>query len=954
MSQPQVHQTDLPDASVVETSTVARHYDVDPTTGLSQAEAARRLAADGPNELRAKKPVPFWRKALAQFQDPLIYLLLVAVVISLLAWFVEGAAGVPVDASVIAAIVLLNALLGYTQEAKAEDAVAALGTMTAASSTVLRDGLLDTVPSSELVRGDVLILAEGDAVGADARLLDATALRIQEASLTGESQAVTKGPAALAEPVPIGDRTNMVFKGTSVVQGVGRAVVTGVAMSTEVGAIAEMLESTKTEPTPLEVEIAKISKMLGLLVIAIAVVVMVTIILVNRVTEPADLVTVLLLGVSLAVAAVPEGLPTILSVVLAIGVQRLARRNAVVKQLSSVEALGSASVICTDKTGTLTRNEMTIVRVVTASGSAEVTGVGYRPDGDVLAGSSEPDGGQRREAQLLLGAGSLVNDAQLTELDSGWEIQGDPTEAAFLVAARKLAGTTDRTDRFERRAEIPFTSDRKMMTTVHQDARDGAHLLLSKGAPDVLLKRCTMLQIGDTTVPLTDAARRERLDEVEALSAAALRTIGVAYRSADGPTDGPGALDETSERDLVYVGVVGIIDPPRAEVAEAIADAHRAGIRVVMITGDHPTTASRIAADLGIIEPGGRAVTGVELDSCDEQSLQDLVGEVSVYARVSPQHKLRLVDALQATGLVVAMTGDGVNDAPALKSADIGVAMGITGTEVTKEASRMILADDDFATIVVAVRQGRVIFDNIKKFLRYLLSSNMGEVLTVFLGVVGAGVIGLGTGSGGALVLPLLATQILWVNLVTDSTPALAMGVDPEIDDVMARRPRRLDAPTIDKRMWAGIVSVGLVMALVTLFTIDLFLPGGLVEGNDTLTVARTAGFTTLVLAQLFNALNARSETTSAFHGLFSNKWLWGSIVLGAALQVAVVEVPFLQVAFSTAALDLTHWAVCVALASVVLWYDEVRKVLLRSARRRRYAKRVGPAAYRGDQPTSV
>ncbi len=933
-----MNQTDLPhassvDASILDAQVIAHRLGVEPVTGLSEEEAARRLAVDGPNELRTTPPVPTWRKVLAQFQDPLIYLLLVAIVISLAAWLIDGATGLPVDASVIAGIVLLNAVLGFTQEAKAADAVAALGAMTAASSTVLREGLLRSVPSSELVRGDVLVLVEGDAVGADARLLEASGLRIQEASLTGESQAVTKDPATLHEAVPLGDRRNTVFKGTSVVQGVGRAVVTGVAMESEVGAIAEMLERTTAEPTPLEIEIAKISKTLGLMVIVIAVVVMVAIVLVSGITRPADFVTVLLLGVSLAVAAVPEGLPTILSVVLAIGVQRLARRNAVVKQLSSVETLGSASVICTDKTGTLTRNEMTIQRVVTASGSADVTGVGYRPDGQVLVDGTEPTGGHHAEIQLVLGVGALANDAQLNEQDDIWEIHGDPTEAAFLVGAHKLAGTTARMDRFERRAEIPFTSERKMMTTLHRERADGTRVLLSKGAPDVLLERCSRLQVGDSTQPLTEESRRERLAEVEALSDRALRTLGVAYRQAEPTPDADETLDDSAERDLIYVGVVGLIDPPRTEAATAIAEAHRAGIRVVMITGDHPTTATRIAADLGIIAPDGRAVTGAELDTLDEDQLRDTVGEVSVYARVSPQHKLRLVSALRATGQVVAMTGDGVNDAPALKAADIGVAMGITGTEVTKEASRMILGDDDFATIVAAVRQGRVIFDNIKKFLRYLLSSNMGEVLTVFLGVVGAGVIGLRPASGEALVLPLLATQILWVNLVTDSTPALAMGVDPEIDDVMARRPRRLDAATIDRRMWAGIVSVGLVMALVTLFTIDLFLPGGLIEGSDTLTVARTAGFTTLVLAQLFNALNARSETTSAFHGLFTNRWLWGALALSAVLQVAVVEVPFLQVAFGTAALDPVHWAVCVALASVVLWYDEVRKLVLRRSR---------------------
>ena len=921
------------DVSLMDAATVAAKLGVNPGTGLSDVEVSRRLETDGPNELHGKEAMPTWRKILAQFQDPLIYLLLAAVTISLAAWILEGAQGVPVDAFVITVIVIFNAVLGFTQEIKAENAVAALGTMTAAASTVLREGELRSVPSAGLVRGDVLVLGAGDAVGADARLLVATALRIQEASLTGESEAVTKNVMTLAEPVSLGDRVNMVYKGTAVAQGVGRAVVTGVGMDTEVGSIAEMLDATVEEPTPLQNEISGISKMLGVIVVGIAVVVMVTIVLVGGVTEPSDFVTVLLLGVSLAVAAVPEGLPTVLSVVLAIGVQRMAKRNAVVKKLNSVEALGSASVICTDKTGTLTRNEMTIERVVTASGRADVSGVGYRPDGEVTSEGHELSGPLRFEAQLMLGAGSLANDAQLSEHDGEWAIQGDPTEAAFLVAARKLEGTTTLMRRFERRAEIPFTSERKMMSTIHQERDDGTNLLFSKGAPDVLLGNCTGLQVGQTTVVLTDEHRQKCLDDVEKLSGQTYRTLGLAYRVTEHGEIGSSAdeIDESLERDLVYVGVVGIIDPPRSEVAEAITEAHRAGIRVVMITGDHPTTATRIAADLGIVDPGGRAVTGVELDTLDDTALRDVTREVSVYARVSPQHKLRLVDALQADGQIVSMTGDGVNDAPALKSADIGVAMGITGTEVTKEAARLILADDNFTTIIAAVRQGRVIFDNIKKSLRYLLSSNMGEVLTVFCGVLFAGAIGLNDASNDVIVVPLLATQILWINLITDSTPALALGVDPEIDDVMARNPRKLTDRAIDAGMWGGIVSVGLVMALVTLFTIDVFLPGGLIEGDDTLAVARTAGFTTLVLAQLFNALNARSEVTSAFHGLFSNKWLWGALTLGLVLQVTVVEIPFLQVAFSTASMDLTHWAVCLGLSSVVFWYDEMRKVFLRS-----------------------
>jgi len=923
---------------------VARELGVDPAVGLGDAEAARRLAADGPNELRSKPPVPLWRKVLDQFRDPLVALLLVAVGISVTVWWVEGAEGVPVDAVVIAAIIVLNAVLGLVQTRKAERAVAALRSMTEASSTVLRDGRRVTVRSAELVRGDVLVLAEGDAVGADARLLSATALRVQESSLTGESEAVLKDAAVLAAPAPLGDRFDMVYKGTAVAQGVGRAAVVATGMNTQMGAIAQLLDATEEEVTPLQREISRVSKVLGLTVIGIAVVVMVATALVNEVRTAADLVTVLLLGVSLAVAAVPEGLPAILSVVLAVGVQTMARRNAVVKKLHSAETLGSASVIASDKTGTLTKNEMTIQRVVTASGEVTLTGVGYRPDGEVRTGSddatSDDADGQPltdeqlvREVTMVLGGGSLANDAQLVESDGEWTVQGDPTEAAFLVAAHKLTGTVDRVAGFERRGEVPFTSERKLMSALVDPPGDGAWALVTKGAPDVLLPRCTDIQVGEGTVPLDDERRAAALAAVERLSRQAYRTLGVAYRRV---AEGIGSEGlEEHESDLVYLGVVGIIDPPRPEVMAAVAEAHRAGIRVMMITGDHPITATRIATDLGIVEPGARAVSGTELDALDAAGLRETTRTVSVYARVAPQNKLQIVDALQADGHVVAMTGDGVNDAPALKTADIGVAMGITGTEVTKESAKMILGDDNFATIVVAVRQGRIIFDNIKKFLRYLLSSNMGEVCTVLLGVVLAGVVGLeGAAGGEAVVVPLLATQILWINLVTDSGPALAMGVDPETDDVMARPPRGMHERIIDARMWTGVLSIGLVMGVATLLTIDLFLPGGLIEGTDSLTVARTAGFTTLVLAQLFNVLNSRSETTSAFHRMFVNRWLWGAIGLGVVLQVAVVEVPFLQVAFGTAGLDLAHWGVAVAMASSVLWFDELRKLLWRARHR--------------------
>ncbi|UNX54950.1 cation-translocating P-type ATPase [Georgenia sp. TF02-10] len=934
---PSATATADPDPSLRDAADVARDLGVDPDTGLTSAEATRRLEADGPNELRSAPPVPLWRKVLGQLQDPLVYLLLLAIVISVAAWAAEGASGLPVDAIVIAAVVILNAVLGLVQESRAADAVAALRTMTQATSTVLRDGELRTVPAAELVRGDVLVLGEGDAVGADARLLTATALRVSEASLTGESAPVTKNPATLPGPAPLGDRLDMLFRGTAVAQGVGRAVVTSTGMATQMGAIAEMLEATEADPSPLQREIAGVSKLLGITVVVIAVVVMVVTALVNDVSSPADLVTVLLLGVSLAVAAVPEGLPAILSVVLAIGVQRMARRNAVVKKLHSVETLGSASVIASDKTGTLTRNEMTIERVVSASGEAEVTGAGYRPDGEVLA-DGEPlgDGALLTEARLVLAGGALASNAQLAERDGEWEVQGDPTEAAFLVAARKLAPAAAELDRFRRRAEVPFTSERKMMSALEEKVADGGRVLMAKGAPDVLLGRCTRVRVGEEVVPLDDARRTEFLGAVERLSGQALRTLAVAYlpSAETGDRVAGDEVDESVERDLVFVGVAGIIDPPRTEAARAVDEAHRAGVRVMMITGDHPATAQRIAADLGIVEPGARVVTGAELDRLDDAGLRDVTREVSVYARVAPQNKLQIVDALQADGQVVAMTGDGVNDAPALKSADIGVAMGITGTEVTKEAGTMVLGDDNFATIVAAVRQGRVIFDNIKKFLRYLLSSNMGEVFSVFLGVVLAGAIGLAGADDEAVVVPLLATQILWINLVTDSGPALAMGVDPEIDDVMARPPRPVTERIIDRRMWTGVLAIGLVMGVASLLTIDIFLPGGLVAGEDSLEVARTAGFTTLVFAQLFNVFNSRSETTSAFHRLFVNRWLWGAVALAAVLQLAVVEVPFLQVAFGTAPLDLEHWAISLAMASSVLWFDELRKLVWRARHR--------------------
>ena len=943
---------DIGDPSVMDAGAVAAALGVDVEAGLSAQEAASRLAQNGPNELRAAPPVPAWRRVLAQFQDPLIYLLLAAVAVALVAWWVEGRVGWPVDAIVIAAVVLLNAVIGHVQEAKAQNAVAALAKMTAATAGVLRDGKPQRVPSAELVRGDVLVLAEGDAVGADARLLQATTLRLQEAALTGESEAVLKDITKLPQPAALGDQLDMVFKGTAVAQGTGRAVITATGMDTQMGEVAALLEATAPEPTPLEKEVARIGRTLGLAVVVIAIVVVGTILFISEIRNSADVVHVLLLGVSLAVAAVPEGLPAILAVVLALGVQRMAKHHAIVKNLSSVETLGSASVICSDKTGTLTRSEMTIERVMTASGDARISGVGYAPEGQVRQAEQAEHGGQggqggqggaaladlikgplRDETIVVLSGGSLAGNADLRQIESGeWEIHGDPTEAAFLVAERKLGVTERRERRFERVAEIPFTSERKLMTTIERDHEHGDELVaITKGAPDVLLGRCTRVRVGMEIVALDEALRARLLADVDTLSDAALRTLAVAYRPlAQGEDQAAG---EALERDLVFVGTVGMIDPPREEAAVAIREARRAGIRVVMITGDHPKTAARIAADLGIVDAGAPALTGAEIDALDEAGFADAVRKTSVYARVAPAHKLRIVDALQADGNIVAMTGDGVNDAPALKAADIGIAMGVTGTEVTKEAAKMILADDNFATIVEAVREGRAILDNIRKFLRYLLSSNMGEVLTVFLGVVGAGVIGLkstDTGADGAVVLPLLATQLLWINLITDSGPALAMGVDPPTDDLMARKPRHVDDRLIDARMWASVIQTGVVIALVSLLTMDFYLPGGLIAGTGDLTTARTAGFTVLVFTSLFTCFTARSDTTSAFANLFANPWLWSAVALSLLLQVAVVHVPFLNIAFGTAPLAVDQWLVCAAMASVVLVYSELQKLLQR------------------------
>ena len=957
------------DPSLTEANEVAKALDVDTNTGLSSAEAQRRLEKFGPNQLASAPPVPEWKKFLAQFQDPLVYLLLAATVISLIAWFIErshGTAGevLPFDAIVIILILIVNAVLGYIQEARAEQAVEALAQMTAPQTSVLRDGKIVHINTADVVPGDIVVLGEGDTVSADGRLFAAASLRIAEASLTGESVPVGKKPDTLDSAKALGDRTNMIFNGTSVTQGTGRAIVTGTGMNTQVGKIADMLSQTDDEDTPLQKEMTHVSKILGIAVCIIAAVVLVALFITQGFHKmPDDLIDSLLLAVSLAVAAVPEGLATILTVVLALGVQRMAKHNAIVKKLSSVETLGSASVICSDKTGTLTRNEMTVERIVTPSGEVQLTGTGYEPKGKMLGmggDAIEESAPVNAEALRTIAVGAFANDGDLRQNDAGqWEIVGDPTEVSLVVASRKIKA--DRAlGKLDRVAEVPFTSERKRMAVIGKDSSDNGNLsVYAKGAPDVLLGYCTRIAVGEAVRPMTEGDRQEILATVERLSGEAYRTLGEAYRPlgttslADIPgikTNAAGQVTDISEqsdvieRDLIWAGMVGIIDPPRTEVRDSVAEAHRAGIRTVMITGDHPLTAARIASDLGIIEKGGKALTGDQLDAMpDEAAFDKATSEVSVYARVAPEHKLKIVESLQRQGNIAAMTGDGVNDAPAVKSADIGVAMGITGTEVTKESAKMILADDNFSTIVAAVREGRVIFDNIRKFLRYLLSSNVGEVFTVFGGVMLAGVLGITQPGTTGVAVPLLATQLLWINLLTDAAPALAMGVDPQTDDVMARSPRKLTDRVIDRDMWIDIAFIGIIMAAVTLIGMDMHLEGGLFTDRSIggthefqMIEARTMGFTILVFAQLFNAIASRSARQSAFVGLFSNKWLWGAIGLSVVLQLVVIYVPFLNSAFGTTPLGPWAWVECICLAAVVLIASEIYKAIMRAIDRKR------------------
>jgi Ca2+-transporting ATPase len=912
----------------------------DPDRGLTQAEAQRRLSRFGHNELSSAPRVPRWRRFVAQLQTPLVLLLLAASVISLGVWWYEGAGHVPYEALTILAIVVANALLGFVQEERAEHAIAALKDMTTAQALVLRDGRRHSVPASEIVPGDLLVVEEGARIGADARLVESISLRTVEAALTGESVPVDKTIEPVSPDAALPDRACMLYSGTAAVYGRGLAVVTATGLRTEIGRIAGLIAVTASPATPLQRQLAKIGKSLGIAAVGIAATVAAVVMVMSPLHSMAELVTVLVFAIALAVAAVPEGLAAVTTVVLSLGMQRMAARNAIVRTLSAVETLGSTTVICTDKTGTLTRNELTVRVVMTASGRVTVSGTGYSVEGSLMGADGAPISAQlHAEITQALTAAHLCNNAVVTGSGEDRTVLGDPTEIALEIAARKAGIEPETaTGRFPRIGEIPFSSERKRMSTLHRHGEDV--MLVTKGAPDNLLARCSHERVGADDVVFTDQRRAQILHQVEKLAADALRTLGLASRvlpASSMPSSGE------AEADLVWLGVVGMIDPPRTEAQDAVREAQQAGVRIIMMTGDHPATAAAIAAELGISAGRQAVVLGSELERLPEARLVERVRHAAVYARVSPEHKLAIVRALHACGEIVAMTGDGVNDAPALKEADIGIAMGVTGTHVAKEAADMVLADDDFSTIVAAIGEGRSIYANIQGFLRFLLATNAGEVLVLFFGVVFAARLGLVTGTGGMLILPLLANQILWINLVTDSFPALAVGVHPADQGLMRAPPRVARAGVITPRMWYGIAATAPVMAAGTLLMLDAGLPGGWIEGDGDVAFARTMAFNTLVLFSLGYAACTHSDTQPALYAVARNRWLLLAVTGSLALQGAVIYIPALQPAFGTVALSGIDWVLCIATSFSLVLAREGLKAWWRGRDRRLALAAAGP-----------
>ncbi len=952
--------------------------------GLTTAEAAERLAQYGPNQLTEKPRPGFLAMLWDQINSFVVWLLIAAALISgLIGWTEYRHSGETtefIETGAILAIVVLNATLGIIQERRAEEALAALKKLAAPDAHVLRDGHRSTVPARELVPGDIVFLEAGNFVPADVRLLEAVNLRVEEASLTGESLPVQKNAASIMEKnVPLGDRKNTAFLGTTVSYGRGRGVVTGTGMRTQLGLIAEMLQSVEQEETPLQRRLDQLGRILSIGSLALVAVVFIVALINYTVigelftgplayfkTYAKEITDVFIIAISLAIAAVPEGLPAVVTISLALGMSEMVKRHALIRKLSSVETLGSATTICSDKTGTLTQNEMTVTRLWADGHFIDVTGTGYAPKGEFQLGGKTVDLKKYPAILTTLWVGMLNNDSLLETTgesaeEQTYRIVGDPTEGALLVAAAKAgAWHGEVKDAYPRENEVPFDSERKRMITIHDvdnprpedispfydNKHKGWDVIAVKGAPDVVLGLCTQyLDMGDKPREMDDGARQRILDANDAMTADALRVLGVAYRLEKDVPNGEVKVEDL-EHDLVFVGLMGMIDPARPEVRPALEKAATAGIRTVMITGDFPNTAKAIAQAIGLLRPGHKVATGADVDKMSDDELKREIEVTDVFARVSPEHKMRIVDALQANDEVVAMTGDGVNDAPAIKRADIGVAMGITGTDVAKETADMVLTDDNYASIVSAVEQGRIIYSNIRKFVFFLLSSNIAEIMIIFLATLAG------------LPAPLTAIQLLWLNLITDGAPALALAMEKGDPDIMEHKPRAKKEPIINGGMSLGMIiqTITQTGAVLTAFALGLIwhleagaqLPQGINpityliqhdwRGIDVQT-AETMAFVTLSLCELFRAYTVRSEKASLFRiGIFSNKWMQYAVGLSIFLLILVTAVPFLQPIFNTHFLSGREWSIVIGLALIPAISEEITKFFLRLRNRRKVA----------------
>jgi len=908
---------------------VAEALGTDLKRGLTSQEAQARLERYGSNELQERPRISFWKMLLEQFNQFLVLILIVSAIVS---FFL----GEYLDSGAIMAIVILNAILGVVQESKAEEALAALKKMAAPNAEVLRDGHLLTIPAREVVPGDVVLLETGNYIPADVRLIESANLRVEEASLTGESVPVEKeADLVLEEGLPLGDRRNSAYMSTLASYGRGRGMVVNTGMSTEIGLIAEMIQSYEEEPTPLQVKLDQLGKWLGIGCLAVCGIVFIVGVL--RDTEVGmilqagsgplaylntfkqSIVDMFMVAVTLAIAAVPEGLPAVVTICLALGMQEMIKRHALIRKLPAVETLGSATAICSDKTGTLTQDKMMAVQIYVDRTILSLSGEGYNPAGEFSDDGRPVDLTGYPGSNLLLRAGLLCNDARLEEDTNGeeaegWRMVGDPTEGALVVAAAKAGFWRDALERdYPRLAEIPFDSERKRMTTIHPDPKWGGYVAYVKGAPDITIGLCHEVVEDGQERPLTAEKRRRILEVNEALASNALRVLGVAYRPLAEVPRHPTV--EEIERDLTFVGLIGMIDPARPEVKDAIEVARRAGIKTIMITGDYKNTAVAISEELNLLSPGGRVLTGAELDQLDDETFTEIVEGVEVYARVSPQHKVRIVEALKKRGHVVAMTGDGVNDAPALKRANIGVAMGITGTDVSKETADMVLTDDNYASIVSAVEEGRVIYSNIRKFVYYLLSCNVGEIMIIFLAMIAGWPV------------PLTPILLLVLNLVTDGAPALALGMEKGDPGIMKQAPRRPGEPVINRQMVGGIAiqTVAITAATLTAFIV------GLRWFPDNLRAAQTMAFATLSISELFRAYTSRSERYSLRTiGMFSNRWMQWAVLASVIIVLAIIYVPFLDPIFETTFLGLREWLVVAPLILVPAAAAEANKYLLR------------------------